>query len=245
MLLNIDFFHSDMPLVLGLLASLLHVWTGPDHLAAVTPLVFDTDKKHWKIGAFWGIGHLTGMLLIGLLYVLFKDFIPVEAISEHSEQLVGLILIGLGLWAFYKIRKDKYSHTHPHIHEESEDSYAHVHKHEHEHQKHPEVHHHNHNEKQNHWAATGVGILHGFAGISHFLLMLPALALDTQWESIQYLLGFAIGTILAMVIFSYIIGKFRTQNNTKDTTHIYKNLRFWGGIVAIVVGLFWIVKNFI
>lgn len=240
-----EFSNIDVPLLLGLLASLLHVWTGPDHLAAVTPLVFETDKKHWKIGAFWGVGHLTGMLLIGLLYVLFKEYIPVEAISEHSEQLVGVILIGLGLWAFYKIKKDKYSHTHPHIHEENDNSYAHVHKHGHQHQPHSDVHQHHHKDKQNHWAATGVGILHGFAGISHFLLMLPALALETKWQSFQYLLGFAIGTIMAMVIFSFIIGKFRTQNNTKDTTRIYKNLRFWGGVVAIVVGVFWIIKNFI
>jgi ABC-type nickel/cobalt efflux system permease component RcnA len=231
----------EIPLLLGAIASAMHVWTGPDHLAAVTPLVFNSQKNHWKIGAFWGIGHLTGMLLIGFLFYLFKDLIPVDNISQYSEQLVGLILIGLGIWSFYKIKKERKSHIHPHIHEHENSDYAHVHKHKHHHHNHE--HSHEKQKTQNYWAATGVGIIHGFAGISHFLLMLPALAFENHWESAQYLVGFAIGTLGAMIIFSIIIGKFHLIKDVKKPKAVYKNLQFWGGIVAVAIGIFWIFQS--
>lgn len=94
---------TNLPIIAGTLASMLHVISGPDHLAAVTPLAIDSKKKAWKIGLFWGIGHLLGMLIIGVLFLIFKDVIPVESISGYSEQMVAIVLIGIGLWAIYRI----------------------------------------------------------------------------------------------------------------------------------------------
>ncbi|HPI87444.1 MAG TPA: hypothetical protein PLR01_13805, partial [Bacteroidales bacterium] len=68
-------------LLTGFLAAAVHVVTGPDHLAAVTPLAIENRKKAWNIGLMWGIGHVAGMLLIGLLYLAFKSMINVEKIS--------------------------------------------------------------------------------------------------------------------------------------------------------------------
>jgi sulfite exporter TauE/SafE len=239
-----EFTGINIPIIMGILASMLHVWTGPDHLAAVTPLVFDSKKNHWQIGGAWGLGHLLGMLLIGVLYYMFKAYIPVDRISEYSEQIVGVILIGLGLWAFYRMKKvHEHHHIHPHIHSDGFQDFVHVHEHN------VDTHLHTHpkekSKNQNLITATGVGIVHGFAGISHFLLMLPALAFHSQWQSAQYLIGFAIGTVSAMIIFSYIIGKFHKLNPNQHQHNVFKNLRFWGGIVAIVVGVFWLIKNFI
>ena len=66
-----------LTLLTGFIASVAHVVTGPDHLAAVTPLAIDSRKKSWTIGLSWGIGHTVGMILIGLLFILFKEFLPV------------------------------------------------------------------------------------------------------------------------------------------------------------------------
>ena len=44
--------------------------------SAVTTLI-ESKKKAWKVGLLWGIGHLTGMLAIGVLFLLFKDLIPI------------------------------------------------------------------------------------------------------------------------------------------------------------------------
>jgi hypothetical protein len=68
------------PIVTGTLAAMLHVLSGPDHLAAVAPLAVENRNKTWCIGLFWGLGHLAGMLLIGILMTLFRDFIPLEQI---------------------------------------------------------------------------------------------------------------------------------------------------------------------
>jgi len=93
LLLNSSMDLISYPLITGTLAAMLHVLSGPDHLAAVAPLAVENRNKTWRIGLFWGLGHIAGMLLIGILMTLFRDFIPVERISEHSEQLVGFILI--------------------------------------------------------------------------------------------------------------------------------------------------------
>ncbi|MCF6351321.1 MAG: hypothetical protein L3J23_09900, partial [Flavobacteriaceae bacterium] len=142
-------------LLAGTLASMLHVISGPDHLAAVTPLVIETKRKAWKIGLAWGFGHLLGMLFIGVLFLVFQDFIPVEAISEYSEQLVAIVLIGVGIWAFYRIFNEQKSHKHPHIHSE-EETYIHIHKHEH---KDDEGHQHRHKKeiKQNILSSFSIG----------------------------------------------------------------------------------------
>lgn len=239
-----EFSDVNIPILMGIFASILHVWTGPDHLAAITPLVFNSKKDHWKIGASWGFGHLIGMILIGVLFYFFKDYIPVDSISKYSEQIVGIILIGMGIWSFYRMKSEhKHSHSHPHTHSEGFQDFVHVH--EHQHFSSPHNHLHTIKENQNSWAAMSVGVIHGFAGISHFLLMLPALAFHSQWQSGQYLIGFAIGTVTAMVVFSFIIGKFHRLNPTYHNHNVFNNLRFWGGIVAVSVGVFWMIKNFV
>ena len=118
------------PLFAGIIAAMLHVISGPDHLAAVTPFAIESKKKAWKVGLFWGIGHLLGMLSIGFLFLLFKELIPIEKISEHSEQFVGVILIVLGLWIFFKIFKEENKHKHLHVHSNGNTA---IHKHAHIH----------------------------------------------------------------------------------------------------------------
>lgn len=71
------------------------------------------------------------MLLIGLLFLLFRQYIPIEKISEHSEQLVGAVLIVVGLWALYSIFGKRKNHKHPHVHN-AEEPYIHIHEHEHD-----------------------------------------------------------------------------------------------------------------
>ena len=82
----------------GLAAGLLHVFSGPDHLAAVAPLAADSDRGNWRTGLQWGVGHTIGVLLIASLLLLIREQLPLEAISAHSERLVGVALILVGGW---------------------------------------------------------------------------------------------------------------------------------------------------
>ena len=225
-------------LIAGLMASMLHVITGPDHLAAVIPFAIESKKKAWKIGLSWGIGHLVGMMFIGGLFVVFKDLIPIDSISNYSEQLVGLVLIGIGIWAFYKIFRINKNHKHLHVH--SEDSpIIHSHKHEHSHEK---SHRHTHAKikKQSNYASFSIGFLHGLAGIAHFLLFIPVLGFDNQLESVLYVGGFGIGIVVSMTVFAFIIGKISSFAKNEHNEVFFKGIRFAGGLFAIVIGIYWI-----
>ncbi|HAI41581.1 MAG TPA: hypothetical protein DCM40_27440, partial [Maribacter sp.] len=217
----------------AILASILHVISGPDHLAAVTPLAISSQRKGWKIGLVWGIGHLLGMLLIGILFLLFKEVIPVDAISAYSEQLVAIVLIVVGLWAFYRIFKEKKKHHHPHTHSDGE---THIHTYT----SSAESHTHKKKIKQNTLSSLGIGFLHGLAGVAHFILLLPVLAFDTKLEGIQYIIGFAIGTVLAMTVYALILGSIASYSKKANDPIFFKGIRFAGGLFAVVIGIYWL-----
>jgi hypothetical protein len=96
----------------GLAAGLLHVFSGPDHLAAVAPLAADGDRS-WRTGLQWGIGHTAGVLLIATLLLFLKAQLPLAEISAYSERIVGVALIAVGGWGIWKAsRAAQKAHTH-------------------------------------------------------------------------------------------------------------------------------------
>ncbi|MGI9546956.1 MAG: sulfite exporter TauE/SafE family protein [Flavobacteriaceae bacterium] len=227
-----------LSLTAGLIASILHVIAGPDHLAAVTPFAIESKRKAWKIGFSWSVGHLVGMLFLGALFTAFREFIPIDKISIYSEQLVGLVLVGIGVWALFKIFKADKAHKHLHIHSENSPI---IHSHEHEH-SHEKSHRHVHPEtlKQSKWASFSIGLLHGVAGIAHFLLFLPVLGFEKMSDSILYVVGFGIGIILAMTAFALVIGKVSSLAKNGHNDLFFKGIRLAGGLFAIVVGVYWV-----
>ena len=232
---------NDLALFAGLLASILHVITGPDHLAAVLPFAVESKRKAWKIGFFWGIGHLAGMVAIGILFVLFKSLIPIEKISEYSEQLVGLVLIGIGLWALIKIFRKNSTHKHLHIHSENNPV---IHSHEHIHKNHDSHQHVHHDpQKQSYFASLSIGVLHGLAGIAHFLIFLPVLGFESRLDSILYILGFAIGTVLAMTTFAFTIGKLSSFSKANHNETFFNGIRLSAGLIALIIGIYWLFAN--
>ncbi len=225
-------------LTAGIIASILHVITGPDHLAAVVPFAIESKKKAWKIGLFWGVGHLVGMMFIGVVFVVFKELIPIGRISDYSEQLVGFVLIGIGIWAFYKIFKKDKNHKHLHVHSENS-PIIHSHKHEHSHER---SHHHVHDKTvmQSNYASFSIGFLHGLAGIAHFLLFIPVLSFKEQSDSVLYVIGFGLGIVVAMTVFAFVIGKISSFAKNEHNDVFFKGIRLAGGLFAIVIGIYWI-----
>lgn len=228
------------PLFGGIIAAFLHVISGPDHLAAVTPFAIESKKKAWKVGLFWGVGHIAGMLSIGLLFLFFKELIPVEKISEYSEQFVGIILIGLGCWIFLRIFNEEKKHKHVHVHS-NEHPIIHLHQHIH-HQNFEHTHAHP-NLKQGNIASLTVGFVHGLAGVAHFLLFLPVIGFATRIDSIKYIVGFAIGTLLAMVSFAMVIGKLSEYSKKEHNVTFFKGIRLAGGLFAFIIGIYWFFAN--
>ena len=95
----------------GLAAGFFHALSGPDHLAAVAPLAAGGDRAAWRSGFTWGAGHTAGVLVVGLLLLVFRELLPVEALSAWSERLVGAALVGVGIWGLWKARQ---AHAHHH-----------------------------------------------------------------------------------------------------------------------------------
>lgn len=95
----------------GLAVGLVHVLSGPDHLAAVAPLAADHRRPQWRAGFQWGLGHTAGVMMIGLLLIAFRALLPLDTISTYSERIVGVVLLGVGVWGVVRARWPR-SHTH-------------------------------------------------------------------------------------------------------------------------------------
>jgi len=214
----------------GIIAGIIHVWSGPDHLTAIAPLAL-TSRKSYLTGIRWGLGHSFGVLIVGVLALLLRELIPIDAISGWSEKIVGLMLIGIGLWGLHKAFT-KRIHIHKHYHDGEEHKHVHLHSKTKEHDT-PSAHIHMH-------AAMGIGILHGLAGSSHFIGILPALAFPTLIQSVLYLIAFGIGTIVSMALFAASVGILSDRfafNNDKA----YKWMMSVFSTAALCVGAFWLI----
>ena len=146
------------------MAGALHALSGPDHLAAITPLSISQGRNAWRIGLRWGLGHAAGVAAVGVLLLAFHESLDLDRFSWWSERLVGVVLIGLGIWGL-RLASSKWVHSHRHEHDES----AHAHIHFHRPGQAPEsatAHEHSH-------TAFAVGLLHGFAGTTHLFGLIP------------------------------------------------------------------------
>lgn len=215
--------------ITGLIAGIIHVWSGPDHLAAIAPLAVRKPIRSWIPGMRWGIGHSAGVGIIGLLSLWLRDLIPRELVSAWGERLVGVMLIGIGYWALRKALR-----IHAHEHEHDGDRHVHLHAHTHNipHEQ-SAAHVHTH-------AALGIGILHGLAGSSHFVGVLTALAFPTNAQAVAYLIAFGLGTILSMATFSWLMGMLSSRW-AGGSAKIYRGLMTICAVSAMAVGCFWLV----
>jgi sulfite exporter TauE/SafE len=214
----------------GLVAGAIHCLSGPDHVAAVAPFALQGQRKGWIVGLFWGIGHTAGVWLIAVIALLVREALPVEALSHWSERIVGATLIAIGLWTARKAIAHRV-HYHYHVHDGVRHTHVHMHRPGIDHGSIP-AHVHSH-------APLGIGILHGLAGSSHLLGVLPALLLPTRAASAMYLAGFGLGSIIAMILFSWVVGRYLGKLSARFS-HAYNLVLAVFACVAITVGVIWL-----
>jgi sulfite exporter TauE/SafE len=195
----------DFVLLTGLALGAAHVFAGPDHLAAVAPLARAGGVRGAWIGARWGLGHSGGVALVALAARWMLESAQVEALSSWSERFVGVALIALGLWGFYRSMRRALPE-----HAASERVHAH--------------------------AAFGFGALHGLAGASHLLGVVPALAQPSRTDTLLYLAGFTLGTIAAMAAFSAAIAWTAAHSSERWRAR----LGHASCAAAVLVGAWWL-----
>ena len=218
----------------GLFAGFLHVLSGPDHLVAVAPLAVGRQRRAWSAGLRWGLGHSAGVALVGLSALALREALPLALIASVGERLVGAVLIGVGIWSLRQALRIQV-HVHAHEHDGSRHEHLHVHAADH---VHPEVavpHAHPH-------AAFGIGTLHGLAGSSHLIGVLPSLAFPTRLGSVLYLAAFAAGTVAAMACFSSALGLLAAASGA-DRAGVYRGLMGVCSVAAFGVGGWWLVNG--
>lgn len=217
----------------GAVAGIIHVLAGPDHLAAVAPLTVARREQGWTTGLRWGLGHAGGVILVGVLSLVLREVLPVERFSAWAERFVGVVLIAIGIWGVRKAMRHQV-HVHEHSHGGTDHVHIHVHATAAAHHHHPKGgHSHTH-------AAFAVGTLHGLAGGSHFLGVLPALAFPTTAQAVSYLLAFGLGTVLAMMGFSSTLA-WTARRLAFNGTRAYQVLMMACSLAATGLGAYWLV----
>ncbi|MEL6659365.1 MAG: urease accessory protein [Bacteroidota bacterium] len=162
---------SSFPMLFAAAIGFGHAFEA-DHLVAVGNIVTRRDKLRLaaKDGIYWGLGHTSTIVLIGLILILGKATF-LDGYFGYFEAIVGLMLIILGIVRLWQVR------AHRHVHDPQE-----------------LIDHDN-----NHHLAYGVGFIHGLAG-SGAMILLVMTEIQGAWSSIMYLLIFGLGSAVGMLV---------------------------------------------
>jgi ABC-type nickel/cobalt efflux system permease component RcnA len=189
-----------------------------DHLAAIGNLVDPNNiKKSIIEGVKWGIGHSIIVVIAGLLLIFFKVQVS-EQFSHFFEIGVGVMLIVIAIMSLkHTLLPTDNSHKH-YINGEWV------------------MHNHVNNNK-----SILVGIVHGLAGSSSFVLLLLPFIKD-KIEAIYYLGNFVLGTVVGMGVMAFLVViPFRFGGDS--SRGINKLIRVLMGIIGLIVGLNVLISN--
>ena len=160
----------------------------PDHLVAVTSLVAAEDgdtRKAARLGAWWGVGHSSALVVIGVPLIAFKAGLP-GWLEASAEKAIGVVILVLAARVIYKWARGDYRAT-AHAHDGGHASRRHLRK----------GHTHRHVKVRTRGQAVGIGLLHGLAGTGAIVLLLIA-ALPSRLEAGLALAVFAPMSIASM-----------------------------------------------
>jgi len=221
------------PVVVLLLAfalGLRHA-SDPDHLVAVSTLVADTRgraaRAAGRLGAAWGLGHATTLLLFGLPVILFRSFLP-HVVEQSAEALIGLIIVALAVRLLVRWRRGAY-HVHLHQH----DGRPHLHAHSHE----RDVRHAHPHPLRTPRQAFGIGLVHGTAGSAGVAVLLIAAIPSTAVACAALLVLIAGCTVSMAVLSAGVGGVFGAAGSRRGLVRAIPAL----GSLALVFGAWYLV----
>lgn len=208
-----------------------------DHMVAVSTFVSrrPTAAAAVRFGIRWGFGHSLAVLAAGGLLLATGLRWPAR-FDAYGEALVGFMLVGLGAWAIVSARKlhlhsseEHGGHAHLHLHGSGQ---PHAHPHG---PSTPADHPHDHG------GITLVGLLHGLAGTTGVVALVPVTMMDRVGLGLGYLTCFGIGVTLAMTLFALAAAGAMRRATGRSLA--------WGrrtvalvGICGIAAGAWWLVR---
>ena len=228
-------------LTLGFLLGLKHA-TDADHVVAVSTIAREFGNA-WRgvwVGASWGLGHSTPLLVLGIVILLLKEAVldRYEAVSPVLEFGVGAMLVVLGVQVFWNLRKGR---LHLHLHDHGGGDHVHIHA---------------SNVSGSEPAANSthglfrpgrpafrkksylVGVVHGLAGSAAVVLVLLP-EIESVWVGLAYLVLFGIGTMISMAMITVVIGipfalsgRFRTMDGAVTSVAGGTSLLFGAALMS-------------
>ena len=222
-------------LTLGFGFGLLHALDA-DHIMAVSALAHSQasggiqNPNRWSIKRMmgfcctWALGHGAVLFALAALLIFAKIEIP-AIVADFAEKLIGVLLIGLGAWIFWQIRRHKLS-----LEVHSHDAITHVHlfntgKTHHTHQ------------------SVLVGATHGLAGSAPVLALIPAMETTGRWIGpwigLSYVGLFSLGVLSAMLVFGLFFGQLQKWI-AGFGQKLFRFSRMAVASVSIAVGCYWL-----
>lgn len=240
----------------GLAAGALHTLTGPDHLAALTPLTIGrTRLQSTLLGGLWGMGHNTGQVIFGLLFLVLRERLNLDILEVGSKALVGATLLFIGAMGAREALSPEGESSHSHSHGGPAESSDHAHSHSHSHGA-PAGDHQGHSHEgswgealmrlmgraagtappQRRFAAAtyATGLVHGLQPDA-LLVLLPALALPRA-SAAAYLATFLLGTVAAMASYTAFIGA-GTEQLRVSAPGATRRIALISSIIALAIGV--------
>jgi ABC-type nickel/cobalt efflux system permease component RcnA len=165
-------------LLVAALLGLRHA-TDPDHIAAVTTLVA-SGREHAarsaaRLGAWWGLGHATTLVVFGIPVLLANRYLP-ERMQQGAETAVAVLIVFLALRLLVRWRHGYFDlHAHPH----PERGHRHA--------------------VRTPAGALGVGLVHGTGGSAGVGVLLLA-AIPSEAVAVASLFVLALFTAVSMTV---------------------------------------------
>jgi hypothetical protein len=184
-----------------------------DHMVAVTAFV----SRRPTLSAALGFGLRWG---IGHSIAVLAAGVILIATGIHwssetgrtLEAAVGIALIAVGIWS---LRTSVNLHL-PHPGEHGEHDHSH--------------------------GLTTVGLLHGLAGTSAVVALVPVTLMPNPWLGVAYLALFGVGVTGGMSLFA-ILAATAIRRAAGNSIAWVRRIAAWAGLASIAVGVWWIVRS--
>ena len=208
-----------------------------DHMVAVTAFVSRRPALLTAagFGARWGLGHSLAVLVLGGIALAADVRIPAGT-EAAFEALVGAALIVVGLWSLRATRNlhlhapaEHGDHAHLHLHPKAVPGHGHPHG---PRAKHP-AHHHPR-------GIGAVGLIHGLAGTSAAVALVPVTMATGFLPGLLYLGTFGLGVTLGMSLFA-LVATLAMRHAAARSIAIGRRIGMGAGWASVLVGGLWLI----
>lgn len=94
------------PIAGGIIAGVLHILLGPDHLCSIVTLSAGQGAEAFWFGVRWAGGHLSGMVVLCAILTASRGSFDLELYEHYMYYFVGSVLLFLG--GYFVLYADKY-----------------------------------------------------------------------------------------------------------------------------------------